>query len=169
MKTQYTKTNIIVAPQLLNTLGNVHRSNGFTLIEVLVSMLILAVGLLGIAALQFKGLKYSTDAAIRSNITILTYDIADKIRLNREQASSYLLPNYTVPNSRPTTCTQTSGSDSSNDLNCWYQLFWVDTNSSHVPPGTVVSITNAGATYTVGFVWTDRENIAHTINYLFIP
>lgn len=166
---RYTKKNSVVDSELFNKFGSADQSDGFTLIEVLVSMVILAVGLLGVAALQFKGLKYSTDAAIRSNITMLAYDIADRIRLNRGNANGYLVPNYTVPDTRPAGCTHTQGANSANDLNCWYQLFWINTNASHVPPGTTVSITNAGGNYTVGFVWTDRESIAHTINYVFIP
>ena len=159
--------------QIFNRCGSAYQ-NGFTLIEVLVAMLILAVGLLGVAALQFKGLKYSTDAAIRSNISIFAYNIADKIRLNRANANTYLLAAYTVPTTRPTGgCTQAGGSGNTNDLNCWYRSFWIDNDSSLVPPGTTISITSAGAgineIYTVGFVWTDRESIAHTINYGFQP
>lgn len=153
-------------------IGSSRCNAGFTLIEVLVSMLILAVGLLGIASLQFKGMKYSTDAAIRSNIMMLAYDIADRIRLNRGNADDYL-GTYTVPLNRPATCTQTNGADASNDLNCWYQLFWVDNDSSHVPPGTVVTIATDVATaeqdYSVMFQWTDRENQTRNIDYVFIP
>jgi type IV pilus assembly protein PilV len=59
-----------------------NRNRGFTLIEVLVSMLILAVGLLGMAALMMTGLQANQGAALRSTATILSYDIADRIRSN---------------------------------------------------------------------------------------
>ena len=180
MDIQNTKTHTMLDARIFDQTRVVHQ-NGFTLIEVLVAMLILAVGLLGVAALQFKGLKYSTDAAIRSNISVFAYDIADKIRLNRANAQDYAPLNYTVPATRPTGgCTQGNGSDKDNDLNCWYQSFWIDDNSttdnsSLVPPGTAVSIIRTGSAgtaaeiYTVGFAWTDRESTTHTINYGFKP
>ena len=58
--------------------------------EILVTMLVMAVGLLGIAALQFKGLQYNHDAYVRSQVNFLAYDIADRIRLNRANAASYI-------------------------------------------------------------------------------
>ena len=71
-------------------------NDGFTLIEVLVALLILAVGLLGIAALQFKGMRYSNDAFMRSQITFLAYDIADRIRANAANGAAYTDQNYVV-------------------------------------------------------------------------
>lgn len=56
---------------------------GYTLIEVLVSVLILAIGLLGLAGLQLTSLKFNTDAYIRTQSTLLAYDIVDRMRLNR--------------------------------------------------------------------------------------
>lgn len=155
--------------KIMHGVNQLNRSDGFSLIEVLISMLILAVGLLGIAVLQFKGLQYSTDAAIRSNITMLVYDLSDRMRLNRDSANSYLLSNYNVPVTRPPGCTQASGSDSSNDLNCWQRLFWVSANASHVPPNTQINVTNTGDIYNIRFSWTDRESTVHNIDYAFIP
>ncbi len=43
-----------------------HRQSGMTLIEVLVSLLILAIGLLGAAAIQLTALKYKDSAAMTS-------------------------------------------------------------------------------------------------------
>lgn len=57
--------------------------DGYTLIEVLVAVLILAIGLLGLAGLQLTSLKYNTDAYVRTQSTILAYDIIDRMRLNR--------------------------------------------------------------------------------------
>src|SRR5690606_3184429 len=59
------------------------RENGFTLIEVLVTVIVLAIGLLGLAALQFSGLRYTHSAYQRSQATILTNDIIDRMRVNR--------------------------------------------------------------------------------------
>lgn len=57
-------------------------NQGFTLVEVLVAMLILSVGILGLAALETLTLKNNQSAYHRSQATILTYDLADKMRAN---------------------------------------------------------------------------------------
>ena len=41
-------------------------SQGFSLMEVLVALLVLAIGLLGLAALQARGVKFNHDAYLRS-------------------------------------------------------------------------------------------------------
>lgn len=59
---------------------------GFTLLEVLVTMVVLSLGLLGYAGLQMATLKNSTSAYQRSQATILAYDIIDRLRANKTQA-----------------------------------------------------------------------------------
>ena len=56
---------------------------GFTLIEVMISLFILAIGLLGMAALQNQALKFSHAASIDSQAQYLMTDIAERIRANR--------------------------------------------------------------------------------------
>lgn len=59
---------------------------GFTLLEVLVTMVVMALGLLGYAGLQMASLKNSASAYQRSQATILAYDMIDRMRANRGQA-----------------------------------------------------------------------------------
>lgn len=65
-----------------------NKNAGFTLIEVLIAMLVLEVGLLGLAGLQATNLKNNLSAYNRSQATQLAYDIADRIRTNKP-ASNY--------------------------------------------------------------------------------
>jgi type IV pilus assembly protein PilV len=53
---------------------------GFTLIEVLIAVLVLAVGLLGLAGLQLAGMKSNHSAYLRSQATIAAYDLLDRMR-----------------------------------------------------------------------------------------
>jgi type IV pilus assembly protein PilV len=57
---------------------------GFTLIEVLIAMLVLAVGLLGLASLQAYSLRNTQSAYNRSLATELAYDLADRMRANNK-------------------------------------------------------------------------------------
>ncbi len=55
---------------------------GFTLIEVLVTLVVLAIGLLGLAGLQASSLKHNNNAYQRTQATFLAYDILDRMRAN---------------------------------------------------------------------------------------
>jgi len=55
----------------------------FTLIEVLISVLILSVGLLGASGLQLRGLDANRNAFFRTEATYLASDIADRIQVNK--------------------------------------------------------------------------------------
>ncbi|KTB82451.1 type IV pilus modification protein PilV [Pseudomonas syringae] len=59
-----------------------HRQAGMTLIEVLVSVLILAIGLLGAAAIQLNALKYTDSSTMSSQASFIAYDMMDRIRAN---------------------------------------------------------------------------------------
>jgi len=59
---------------------------GFSLLEVLIALLVLSVGLLGLAALQANTLQFNQSAYLRSQATSLAYDMADRMRANREAA-----------------------------------------------------------------------------------
>ena len=61
---------------------------GFSLIEVLVALVVLSVGLLGLAALQQNAVKFNRGAYLRTQATVLAYDMADRIRGNRQAAIS---------------------------------------------------------------------------------
>lgn len=64
----------------------VRRSRGFTLIEVMVAIVVLSIGLLGLAGLLASGLKNSHSAYLRSQATWLAYDALDRMRANRGNA-----------------------------------------------------------------------------------
>lgn len=62
------------------------KQTGFTLIEVLITVVVLAIGLLGLAGLQATALSYNSTAYQRSQATSLTYDIIDRARANLDAA-----------------------------------------------------------------------------------
>lgn len=69
--------------------GRRRLQKGTTLLEVLVSIVILSVGLLGYAGLQTLSMKNNTSAFQRSQATILSYDIIDRMRANRSNLANY--------------------------------------------------------------------------------
>lgn len=72
---------------------------GFTLVEVLVALLILSIGLLGLAGLQAGGLRSNHSAYLRSQAVMLAHDMADRMRSNPVAAAAdcYKIPNAGCP------------------------------------------------------------------------
>jgi type IV pilus assembly protein PilV len=64
------------------------RARGTTLIETLVALLVLSIGLLGVAGLQMTSLQNNRGAHLRSQAQVLAYDVADRMRANRTIALS---------------------------------------------------------------------------------
>ena len=66
------------------------KHQGFSLIEVLVTIAILMIGLLGLAALQTNATMAETEAYQRAQALVLVQDMADRISANKADAASYV-------------------------------------------------------------------------------
>ncbi len=64
-----------------------NKQAGFTLIEVLISAVLLAVGLLGVAALQTTATKLTYEANLRAKAVLLAYDMVDRMRANMDYSN----------------------------------------------------------------------------------
>jgi type IV pilus assembly protein PilV len=64
------------------------RESGFTMIEVMIAVVIVSFGLLGFAGLLTKAIQDNRVAYMRSQATILAYDITERMRANRNAAIS---------------------------------------------------------------------------------
>ncbi|NZA26300.1 type IV pilus modification protein PilV [Luteimonas sp. SJ-92] len=62
---------------------------GFSMIEVMVALLILALGLLGFALLQTLNLRYTQSADYRTRATNLAYELLDQMRVNSLSAAEF--------------------------------------------------------------------------------
>jgi type IV pilus assembly protein PilV len=65
------------------------RAAGFSLVEALVALVVLSIGMLGIAALHVEGLRSARTALTRTAAVALASDIADRIRANRDAKTEY--------------------------------------------------------------------------------
>lgn len=62
------------------------KQSGFSMIELLIALLILAIGLFGMATLMMSSMKSNQNAAVRSQASWLAYDIVERMRLNADLA-----------------------------------------------------------------------------------
>ncbi len=65
-----------------------NRQAGFSLIEVMVASLVLAIGLIGLAGLQATSMRQNQSAVMRSQASAMVYDLADRMRANVPGAMS---------------------------------------------------------------------------------
>ena len=68
------------------------RVSGFTLVEVLIALVILSVGMLGIAGLYVHSMQAGRTSIFRHHAVTLAGDIADRIRANPRAGPAYALP-----------------------------------------------------------------------------
>lgn len=90
---------------------------GASLLEVLIAVLILAIGMLGVAAMQSMSLRNSLSALERSQATVQTYAIMDAMRANIADARNdqYNLALAAAPCAPPAA----GGTLATQDLNNW--------------------------------------------------
>jgi type IV pilus assembly protein PilV len=71
----------------MHTLTQRRGASGFTMLEVLISIVVIAFGLLGVAGLQAFALKNNQSASLRSTATVLAADMIERIRANSPGAT----------------------------------------------------------------------------------
>lgn len=143
---------------------------GFSMIEVLVSVVVLAVGLLGIGGLQVLSLKNNHSAYLRSQATYLAYDIIDSMRANPDGLASYVTAVTDAPASNQGCETVSSNCSTANlvvhDLNIWKcSLGSWDSNatcqtlgSKGLLPGGTGAVAVNGNDVTVTITWIDDRD-----------
>ena len=67
-------------------------ANGFTLIEVLVALVVITVGMLGVAVLYVEGLRMNRTSLYRTTAVALATDMSERIRANQgpNQGADYV-------------------------------------------------------------------------------
>lgn len=85
------------------------RSRGFSLLEVLIALLVLAFGLLGFALLQTMNVRFVQSSNYRTQATNLAYDLLDQMRSNRYQAHWYNGATFAANSVKLSSCTRPVG------------------------------------------------------------
>lgn len=125
-------------------------SRGVGLIEVLIAVLVMAIGLLGIAALQATALRNSQSAFERSQAVVQTYAILDAMRANPTAvaAGSYNLAK---------TCTAPTAPASTAGLVSWDQYNWLSSLKGAMGDSTCGQIACASNVCTITVHWNDSR------------
>jgi type IV pilus assembly protein PilV len=76
------------------SMGRNRKQRGVTMVESLVALVVLSVGMLGIAGLYISSLKAGRSALVRTQAVALATDLADRIRANRGGLANYATASY---------------------------------------------------------------------------
>lgn len=128
--------------------------HGLSLVEVLVALLVLSIGLLGIAALQLTGLRENTSALRHSQATWIAYEMADRMRANRVGVETDAYDSVTTVSATSASCGSGASCSASNiatfDTFEWAQMV-------QQLPGGVGTVTDlGGGRFAVRVMWDDR-------------
>ena len=138
-------------PDSLACLGG--RTAGFGLIEVLVALLILAIGLLGMASLQTASLKQTTGSQARTQAIFLAEDFVERIRANRPNRDQYVLNDPDAVACNTEFAVDNSGV-AEDDLDEWRNSL------ACLLPGGNGEVAVNGDVVTVDVTWSPREDVA---------
>ena len=152
-------------PALRSVTAAPQRIHGFSLLEAMVALVVLSVGMLGIAALHGQSLTAGRTAQLRTHAVNLAGDMADRIRINRLGAAAYEGPaanNECDP--------QTGGGvDCTPAEMAAHDLFVWHAQLARLLPNGAGSVDYDGAaeppTYTIDVTWTEpgEGTLTHTI------
>ncbi|MGY3265250.1 type IV pilus modification protein PilV [Lysobacter sp. HA35] len=127
-------------------------SRGFSLIEVMVAVLIMAIGLLGFALMQTMGMRFAESSNYRTQAINLAYDLLDQMRANRLLAAQFTDASF-ASGTAPTACAPPTGTVTIatrvTDWQCRVRLTLGDGASANV------TYTNGQATVTIN--WDDQR------------
>lgn len=129
------------------------RQAGVSLIEVLITALVLAIGLLGLASLQANSLVGNQQSYMRSQATSLAYDMSDRLRANKTAA---LDGDYNSGFAATVGCAvpQGGGSVAENDLESWQIALACALTEGR----GAVDVDNASGIATIWVQWTNGRS-----------
>ncbi|MGB8518055.1 MAG: type IV pilus modification protein PilV [Gallionella sp.] len=138
--------------------NNIVRESGFSMIEILITLVIISLALLGSAGLQAYALKTNQGGQFRNQAAFLVSDIIERMEANKTYAVG--LNVYDTALTQTVDCTANNCTPA--QLAGYDVAQWQTAVASAVPQGvgTVTGVAGNPASYTVKVSWVDRQNNA---------
>ena len=128
------------------------RQRGFSLVEVLIALIIMSVGMLGIAGLYVQSMQPGRTSMFRHHAVTLAGDVADRIRANPSAGAAYALAGSAKD------CVNLGENCSAGDMAANDIFLWDQQAAATLPVGTVTVVFNdpgapAPPEYTITVAW----------------
>lgn len=130
------------------------------MVEILVTIVILSIGLLGLAGLQASGLKNNQSAFLRTVAMQQAYDMADRIRAN---AAGQKAGDYDAISGTPSDPNCISSGCTAAQMAQYDAYDWNTDNTAQLPSGQG-TVTRSGNMFTVTLMWDDDHTGATGTN-----
>lgn len=133
------------------------RARGFTLVEALVAMVVLSIGMLGIAGLYLESLRSGRVTILRSQAVTAASDLADRIRANREGAPTYA-DDVSGAGAISADCEDGGAGCDPDEMASHDKAEWLADLAAALPAGTgtvVIDDATAPDTYTITITWVE--------------
>jgi len=141
--------------------ANAGACRGFSLIEVLIALIILSVGMLGIAGLYVHSMQAGRTSMFRHQAVILAGDVADRIRANPRAAAAY------AGAGADNSCVNGGVNCSPEEMAAHDIFLWDQQAIDTLPNGDVAVVFNNGVvppTYQITVSWDEPgENLDYSI------
>jgi type IV pilus assembly protein PilV len=149
---------------MLRSTAMPNTARGVTMIEVLVTMVIISFGLLGLAGLHMRMQTSELESYQRSQALLLVSDMANRIAVNRNNAASYVF-NVANPVGEGMTCPTTTTTTVQRDLGDWCKALQgagekIGTSSVGAMIGGRGCIESVGSDYLITVAWQGMTPIA---------
>lgn len=135
----------------------VGKISGFSLVEVMVSVVLLTTSLLGVAALQNASAKYDNQAFFRSQSVIQVGEMIDRLRANPEGVSDGYYDVSLIPDSLEGENDCGTSTCSAQELAVYDLVKWNLANAQLLPGG-VGSITQSAGNRIIRVSWTEQQD-----------
>ncbi len=132
---------------ILSFSRSLKNQNGATMVEVMVSLFVLAVGMLGVLAMQVNSVQATKNASLASQANFLAIDIVESMRSAPSSPNSFVIA---MGNPKPTgnTCTTKNTDCTPQQLANWSLEQWLN-NIESILPGGKGAVAFDGTTVTV--------------------
>lgn len=131
------------------------RARGVGMVEVLVSLVVLSIGLLGVANLHLGSLRVTQEGYFHSQATVLAQELIDRMRANRagvvdgEYTRSAFAASDQAPQCAPVV---TAGSVAQADVALWLQRL-----ACELPAGDATVVQRADGVWRLAVRWRGRD------------